>query len=85
MRLAQLITRLTLVGAPAGAYALPRMSRALRTGLQRFEVTERPPLEDDALPHEAAARVGAPKAKTRQQASRPDRPIARLRVNDFRA
>jgi hypothetical protein len=46
------------------------------------EPTVRPPLEDEAS-QDAAAREGAPRAKMRQQASRPVRPIARVDTNDL--
>lgn len=57
---------------------MPLISRALRIGLHLVAPTERPPLEDDAW-QEAAAREGAPRARIRQQASKPVRPITKLR------
>jgi len=61
---------------------LPRISRALRIGLQLVAPTESPPLEEADL-QDASAREGEPRVKMRQQASRPVRPTARLRTNDL--
>jgi len=51
----------------------------LRIGLHFVAPSERPPLDEEAW-QEAAAGEGEPRTKVRQQASRPVRPIARLRT-----
>ena len=83
IRLAQAMTFLTRAGALAGAWALPRIRRALRTGLQVPLPTVSPPLAEADLQEAAAALEGEPSEKIRKQASRPIRPTARLRTNDL--
>jgi len=73
---------LTLAGALAGAYALPLMRRAFLMVRHLGVPTVSPPLDAEAS-QEAAAREGAPRAKIRQQASRPVRPTMKLRMNEL--